>query len=47
MTNAEINVLINLHIAELESKSEVVRGEASQKRLIEALKEATKIIAKD
>lgn len=45
MSNEEINVLINLHIAELENNSEVTRGEASRKRLIDALKQATEIIA--
>lgn len=45
MSNEEINVLINLHIAELENNSEVVRCEASRDRLIKALKQATEIIA--
>lgn len=45
MSNEEINVLINLHLAELENNSEVVRGEASRERLIKALKQATEIIA--
>ena len=45
MSNEEINVLINLHIAELEDNSEFIRGEASRKRLIDALKQATEIIA--
>ena len=44
MTNEEINVLINLHIEELEGRTEVVRGEASRRRLIEALKQAAEII---
>lgn len=45
MSNEEINVLINLHIAELENNSEFIRDEASRKRLIDALKQATEIIA--
>lgn len=45
MSNEELNVLINLHIAELEDNSEFIRGEASRKRLIDALKQATEIIA--
>lgn len=45
MSNEEINVLINLHIAELESNSEVTRGEASRKRLIDALKQASELIS--
>lgn len=44
MSNEEINVLINLHIAELENNSEVIRGDASRKRLIDALKQASEII---
>lgn len=46
MTNEEINVLINLHIEELEGHTEVIRSEASRNRLIKALKEATEIIAR-
>lgn len=45
MSNEELNVLINLHIAELEDNSEFIRGEASRKRLIDALKQAAEIIA--
>lgn len=45
MSNEEINVLINLHIAELENNSEVTRGEASRKRLIDALKQASQFIS--
>lgn len=46
MSNEEINVLINLHIDELEGKREAVKGEASRRRLIKALKQATEIISK-
>lgn len=44
MTNEEINVLINLHIEELEQ--EVMPSQTQRHRLIEALKEATEIIAR-
>ena len=46
MSNEEINILINLHIEELEGKREAVKGEASRRRLIKALKQATEIISK-
>lgn len=40
MTNEEINVLINLHIEELEKG--IQPTEVQKKRIIEALKEVTK-----
>ena len=42
MTNEEINVLINLHIEELEKNIEP--SETQKTRLVKALKEATEII---
>lgn len=43
MTNEEINVLINLHIEELEKG--IQPTETQRKRLIKALKETSDIIA--
>lgn len=43
MTNEEINVLINLHIEELEKG--IQPTEIQRKRLIKALKETSDIIA--
>lgn len=45
MTNEEINVLINMHIEELEN--DVKPTEVQRARLIKALKQATEIIAKE
>lgn len=42
MTNEEINVLINMHIEELEN--DVKPTETQRKRIIKALKQVTKII---
>lgn len=43
MTNEEINVLINLHIEELEKG--IQPTEVQKKRIIKALKETSDIIA--
>lgn len=42
MTNEEINILINLHIEELEKGEQPT--EIQKERLIKALKQATEII---
>lgn len=45
MSNEEINVLINLHIEQLENNVEPT--EIQKTRLIKALKQASEIIAKE
>lgn len=42
MTNEEINILINLHIEQLEQN--IIPSEVQKTRLIKALKQATNII---